>query len=246
MVTGCGSEKEEEPDVQATSAEPLEGSYVVTRMTEKGKVRKRVPETTILLEFTDGGLTVDAGCNTMFGAVTQDGEVLQIDDLASTQMGCPPGPMKQDAWLAGVLEGTLRLDRGEGLRLVSGDVEIDLEQQVVNNRDLVGTTWRLDSLIEGQGVSSIPGKTTAGIELGEDGQLSVDTGCNTGSASVTTSDTALEIGPLRTTRMACRDKDARAVEAAMLEVLQGTVSFTIEGDALTISTASSGLGFTAG
>jgi heat shock protein HslJ len=51
----------------------------------------------------------------------------------------------------------------------------------------------------------------------------------------------LSIGPFRLTRMACTSPDARAREAAVLAVLEGTSTYEIEGDVVTITKGDTGL-----
>jgi heat shock protein HslJ len=45
-------------------------------------------------------MSVNAGCNTLFGGASIDGDELVADGLASTQKGCDDALTKQDAWLS--------------------------------------------------------------------------------------------------------------------------------------------------
>ena len=70
--------------------------------------------------------------------------------------------------------------------------------------------------------------------------MAVDTGCNTGSATVQITPTTMTIGPMVLTKKACQ-ANAGAMEAAVTAALTGEVAYTIEADLLTI-TAKSGAG----
>ena len=246
VSAGCGSaEEKKEPDVQSSSHEPLSGGYVVTNMTEKGAARQPAAGSTILLEFSDGQLNLNGGCNAMFASVVQEGDELDIDPMASTQMGCPSELMEQDSWLARVLHGKVRIDQSEGVRLISGDVEIELARHTVNKRALSGTTWHLDTLIAGRSTSSVHHRSTAYITFTDDKSIQTDSGCNTGGGKVKVTADTLTFEPRMTTLIGCKQEWKRDAEEAFDKVLQGRVSYIIEGDRLTILTAEAGLGFTA-
>jgi heat shock protein HslJ len=74
--------------------------------------------------------------------------------------------------------------------------------------------------------------------------IRIDTGCNTGQASVTLDGTTMTIGPLALTRSGC-SRDAAEVEREMTAVLQGVVSFEIDGRALDVAGVGGGLYFAA-
>jgi heat shock protein HslJ len=47
-----------------------------------------VEGTTLRLSFSDGALSANAGCNTIFGGYTVDGGTLAVDTLGTTEMAC--------------------------------------------------------------------------------------------------------------------------------------------------------------
>ena len=64
-------------------------------------------------------------------------------------------------------------------------------------------------------------------------QAQVDTGCNTGSSTVEVTDTTITFGPLALTRMAC-DEELTRLEASVVLVLDGEVTYEISGNTLSI------------
>ena len=116
---------------------------------------------------------------------------------------------------------------------------------------LQGTAWTLDGLIANEAISTVPMGVEAGIEIDAQGTtMNVSAGCNTGSGSVTieagtdASSGTITVGPVGTTRKLCAE-DAMAVETLVLSVLQGPVTYEIDGDALKLTKGDEGLTFTA-
>ncbi|KQY63834.1 META domain-containing protein [Nocardioides sp. Root140] len=261
VVTGCGTENDSEgvdqSSDQSASQTPsqtpgqssgessLSGSWVVTAMEQDGQPRDLAPGTTVTFEFTDERVTVATGCNGLFGTYRYADGTLRIYGLGGTMMGCGGPRMEQEAWLSEQLVKSIEVEPEDGLRLTTDDAAFVLEgAPKVEDTTLAGTTWQLDSLIDGQTVSSVPQGTTASLTLTSDGTLQVDTGCNTGGGSVKVGTATLRVGPLMTTKMACVDPARQQVEAAFTKVLNGTVGYTVEADRLTLTKGDSGLGFT--
>ncbi len=83
------------------------------------------------------------------------------------------------------------------------------------------------------------------LSFGDDGELMVSPGCNTGSGSYTATQDTLAIGPIATTAMACLTP-AGDIEADVLGLLQGDVSYSIDGKSLVLTAQKvSGSGATA-
>jgi heat shock protein HslJ len=59
-----------------------------------------VEGTEIRIGFTDGSLSAHAGCNSMGGDYTIDGDILDVGPMFATEMGCEQALMDQDTWLA--------------------------------------------------------------------------------------------------------------------------------------------------
>ena len=75
----------------------------------------------VTLTFDDGRISANAGCNTMNGAATWEGETLEVEGpLASTMMACEEPLMEQDTWLSDFLTSSPDL-AVEGDELTLGD-----------------------------------------------------------------------------------------------------------------------------
>ena len=203
------------------------------------------PGSRIQLTFKDGNVNANGGCNSMSGPYTIDGDRITVTQMASTAMGCEAPLMDQDQWLTKLLgDATIAL-AGDTLTLDNGQVRLTLLDREVASPDkpLAGTEWVLESIVEGDAVSSIPAGVTASMQI-VDGQLELNAGCNIGGGSVAVTADSLEFGPLMLTKRAC-PAGPSSVEQAVITTLSGTVSYAIEADLLTIDAGGPGLVFRA-
>ncbi|HET6966993.1 MAG TPA: META domain-containing protein [Ornithinibacter sp.] len=75
----------------------------------------------VTLTFEDGRISANAGCNTMSGPATWDGETLEVEGpLASTMMACEEPLMEQDTWVSDFLTSSPAL-AVDGDELTLGD-----------------------------------------------------------------------------------------------------------------------------
>lgn len=226
---------------EAVTVASLNGkSFVSTAVTGQ----TLVPGSQITMAFDNGTLRANAGCNSMGGPYTITNSVLNAgEEFGSTAMGCDTDLMAQDEWLAGFLGAapTLSLDV-DALTMTAKGATLTMSPAAVTpNRPLVGTTWTLDTMTDGQTASSVPADVEAPtLRIESDGQAAVTTGCNTGVASVVVNESTMTFGPMRLTNMACKG-EPQAVEAAVLAVLDGEVPFAIDGAQLTLTNGGQGL-----
>ncbi len=206
-----------------------------------------VPGSTVTLGFEEGRVAAYAGCNRLFGGAEIRDGVLVVDRAGGTMMACSPELMAQDDWLVALLQGSpaLTLD-GDTLILTRAETVLTLaEQRPAAAPPVEGTRWIVDSVVSGTGedgaVASVPQGVRAWLEV-HGGTLQVATGCNRGSAEVDVTSTRWTVGPMRTTKMACADDGAAAVEQAVLTVLDGEVAVSQDGRRLRLTTLDGGAG----
>ena len=210
-----------------------------------------VEATVVRIEFRDDGtLSASAGCNLFGGEYRVDGDVLRLDGgLSMTEMGCEQALMDQDSLVADLLMAgpTVALD-GDTLVLSSADTSITFLDRVVADPDLPieGTVWILVTIIDGESASSVPMDATSTLTFVNgtgtaDGTALVETGCNSGSATVSLGDGTITFGPLGLTKMAC-EQPLMDLESSVVAVLAGDVTFEIEAGSLTITSSSGAAG----
>jgi heat shock protein HslJ len=195
------------------------------------------------LRFKDGHVGVNAGCNSIDGTAKVDKGVLVVKGSTTTDMGCDKPLMDQDTWIVSFLESSPTLTRGDHtLTLAKDAVTLTLtEEEYLKSQQppvpLQGTTWKLDTVINGAGddgtASSVPQDAVATIRIVE-GRIEVATGCNTGGGKVKLGAGTLTVEALALTKMGCPDA-LRAQESAFVAVLQGQTGYEQDHDVLTLT-----------
>jgi heat shock protein HslJ len=199
------------------------------------------PGTTIHLSFDHGVLAASAGCNTMAADWTDDDEELAWEGTpATTVMGCTPELVAQDEWLAGLLTDGMAIEDGDAdLTLESGDVTIELEaQEQAGAAASLGRTWTVVGVIDDGSTSRLPQSVTnPTLVVASNGDVTVDTGCNTGRTAVQVDEDTMEFSALALTRKGCsallgsiEHEVTRIVDGRVAKVTDGTVLILSKGD----------------
>jgi heat shock protein HslJ len=203
------------------------------------------------ISFDDGRISVSGGCNGMGGDVTFEGDAMTVGLMMSTQMACDQPLMDQDSAVQAFLTaGTTVSVDGDTLvltgTLTGSEATITLlDREVADpDRPLADTAWTVTGVISSDAISSGWGSAVATLTI-VDGQAQVNTGCNTGFATVTVDEAAgtITFGPLALTKRMC-DDDAMRLEQEVSRVLTGTATYSIEAGSLTLMNGTDGLQFT--
>ena len=198
----------------------------------------------ISLNFgTDGRLSGNAGCNTYNGGYEASGNALKVGPLVSTQMACdqPSGVMEQEQQYLAALQNAATYEiAGDTLTIRDASGAMQVVAKVNTPAGLPGTSWKVMNYNNGkEAVVGLLTGSEISLNFGTDGRLSGNAGCNTYNGGYEASGTALKIGPLVSTQMAC-DQPAGVMEQEQqyLAALQNSATFEIVGDTLTIRDAS--------
>lgn len=228
---------------QALTTEVLDGrTFVSTEVTGYDLVEG----SEINITFLANSMSVSAGCNSLNGAY-EIGEALTAGPFLSTMMACDQSLMDQDTWLNDFLMSLPSISLDEKTLTIAGsDTTIVLEE--LQPSELVDTTWEVTGTVANEGVSSVPMDSAATLLIAPDGTVVVNAGCNTGAGNVEVTDTTLTFGPIATTRKMC-EQELMDLETAVLAVLQGEVTYEINGNTLSLRSGDGadeiGLEFTA-
>ncbi|MFC7545873.1 META domain-containing protein [Plantactinospora sp. GCM10030261] len=244
-ITGLTSAACARPDTLAApvasvpAPDPLTGrTFWSVDVTESGSPRAMAPNTRVELHFApDGTLRASAGCNQLSGSVRLTGNRLTVPEMSGTDMGCDQARMAQDQWLIRFLgDGPTWQVAGDQLTLDGSVTRIRFTDREVADPDrpLTGTTWTVDTIVDGETASSLPAGARAHLTVSTDGRLTGSTGCNEiGGTADVRADTIVVTG-LTATERAC-DGPAGSLESAVLAVLSGTVNHRVDGRFLTLT-----------
>ncbi len=193
-----------------------------------------------IFRFEGGTMAGSAGCNRLMGVFTVNGEGLGFEPrVSSTMMACPDPLMAQEQAVSAALAGvsSYRFD-AKLLELLNASGEPLLRFDALEPSPLTEQTWGLTGYNNGkQAIVSVLKDTEITLELRDDGTLGGSDGCNRYMSGYTLEDQKLSIGPLATTRMACRGPDGAAEQAAAYaRALETVAGYRIEGSELTLVT----------
>ena len=189
------------------------------------------------LEFDQPGVTVSGstGCNAYSGEVTIG--TISIGRLAVTERGCEQAIMALEALFIEVLSGAASFTLADGvltLEGAGGSVSFAEPAPVVDVA-LEGTSWSLETLVDGAAATSVVATTLPTLTVGS-GSFRGTTGCNDYSGAVVADGAAFTVSDMTWTEIGCESGIMRQ-EALILGVLQNAGTFEIEADRLTISTS---------
>ena len=167
-----------------------------------------VEGTIVTLFFaTDNKAGGNAGCNTYNTTYKVDGSSLTFDQAMSTMMACEPAIMDQEqAYLQAL--GNTRSYSGAADKLVLKDGSgKELAVFAPYQPSSLEGNWEAIGINNGkQAVQSVMAGTTVTAIFGSDGKVSGNDGCNTYNGTYTIDGDKISIGPLATTRMACKQE----------------------------------------
>ena len=148
---------------------------------------------------------------------------------------------------AAYLAALATVDRAEraGNSLVLRGPQVELRFALVPpvpDAALIGPVWVLESLIDGDVVSSTAGQAT--VQLHPDGKLTASTGCRTVTGSYTVSGSHVDVTLDPFDAIGCADEVGNQ-DTQVLAVLGGGFEVAIAGDSMTLSTGQQGLGYRA-
>lgn len=126
------------------------------------------------------------------------------------------------------------------LTILSAAFAVALSACAANGASLAGTTWKLASYGPKVAQTAAASDVDTSLVIGTDGKLSGNMGCNSMGGEFTVSGDSITFKNVYATEMYCEPESRMLQEGAALKVLQGTATYKVDGDVLTV-TSSDGL-----
>lgn len=239
------------PDAPVETPDSADGSWRLVSGSIEGSPIVPVPGWDVTMDVDGTRVGGRAACNSYGGTVEagEDGS-FAVGELSWTEMACEPDVMDVEQAVLRALLAVTSFELADGRLTVQGaDAVLSFETVApVPVADIVGTTWVLDSYLQGDAASSLPSMGLATLRLDADGALVGSTGCRrlegewieAGAEIVFTSFSAIDDPAAG----AC-PPDAERLDGLIISVLGDGFSAVVDGDRLTVmSQGGDGLSYT--
>ena len=218
------------------AASLIDTQWVLVELDRQPPLQGRLPS----LRFGADEVGGTTGCNSYFGSYVLRGSQLSFGGLGQTEMACEEPLMEQErAFLVRLSQVTNHRSAEERLEMLSASGEVLLvweQSEPVPNAPLEGTSWVLESFIDGEAASSI----LAGSEITlryQGGRVSGTAGCNDFGGDYSLDDGAISYSILEITVEACQTPPGvMDQEQLFMEILQAATASEVEGKRLTLMT----------
>ncbi len=191
----------------------------------------------ITMTIEAGQISGTAACNGYGGKLRISGTSFAVEDLFATEMACfPPETMESESAFLEALLDADTIEDSEGRLVLRGDrTELVFAALApVPEAELTNTVWVLESLVQGEAVSSVAGER-ATLELFTDGSFIGSTGCRTLAGSYVISGAEVQF-----TRFSASGEcppELAEQDSRVISVLEGGFRVAIEGNVLTASSS---------
>lgn len=211
-----------------------DGDWVLGDGTVDGAPMRVPDDVRITLSIDGDEVGGNNSCNHYFGRIDTSGGRVAFVELGQTEMGCLGEIMELEATYMAALQRVTALEvDDDNLHLTGADVDLTYDRVVpLPDSDLTGTEWMLESLIQGDAVSSVGGDPPT-LLLTPDGRLSGSTGCRTFTGTYEVGGDTVQVTQLVTDDRACPDELQRQ-DDHVLEVLGDGFTVDITENRLTV------------
>jgi heat shock protein HslJ len=202
----------------------------------------------VTMTIEGGDIGGRAACNSYGGTLAVSDGAVTVGDLAWTEMACEPAVMEiESAFLNGLMRVRTATRTTDTASLSGEGVEFSFTLLTpVPTADLIGVTWVLDTIIEGDTASStVTAAHPATLHLDPDGTFEGSTGCRAVSGEyVVAGDT------VRFTSFGAAGEcptDLARQDGHVIAVLEDAFTVSIDGNRLTLTArGGAGLSYLAG
>jgi len=199
------------------------------------------------ITFSSNGSTFGgtAACNRYGGIIKVEAWELAMDEIFVTEMACEPDVMASEQAYLGAIQIVNGASRDGDVLLLSGEETAlwYVAQTPVDTEALVGPTWILDGLIDGESASTTLGDDLT-LHFAQEGTLEALTGCRMLSGTYLVNGDAVDTPELSAEGECSSEFEAQ--DGHVVGVFEGGFTTEIVGDRLTLTgSGNQGLGYRA-
>jgi len=219
---------------------------------EKGNATGDILPGTVITAFFDGLHTVSgtSGCNEYTASYAGSQTSMVIGQPAATKKACdtPPGVMEQeDLYLAtlpeaanySVVTNVLTLTDSQGKTILT---YTSVPRGTPVNPPLTGTTWYLESYVDGSGITWSPGRlTVVSMILADDGKAYGNTGCNDFIGQYQVTGNSIAITDIKKTTMECGIAGVMELQDTFVTYLPQMSTYSFSGGNLHLKDPKTGM-----
>lgn len=243
LLAACGNDRQSDLD-------PGQARLVGTEWTLVSNSKEPLPrygEGAPTLRIEDGNAEIFTGCNHGTGEATVAGDFVTFGPIEVSEMACPGTDGKVEANYLSALEGRMGFDFHERWLTLSRSSQLTFEPPPDDEEalggaepapELVGVNWELLAATDylGSVIRPADDARPPAITFDPVDQVSIFTGCNSGSAPVEIRGPSVlaevKVGPIQLTGKACTSDRARNLEKAMLRILKKPMVAMVDGEVL--------------
>ena len=244
IAAACGDDSSTDIGADGSS---LGGPWILVESLVDGTPLALLADYAVTMNIEDSQLGGRAACNSYDGSLALTDTGFRSSEVFQTEMGCEEPAMSLEFAYLSALTRVESWTRSGDVAELTGE-GVSLTFAVVSpppTTDLVDTTWELDTIIQGETASPAIGSADAALlSLDIEGQLTGSTGCRTFVGEFIETG-----GTITITNLAMEGNcgaDFQRQDNALVSVLEGEVTVTVDGPHLTLMAAGGeGLRYTA-
>ncbi len=248
VATACGDDQPTTSIGPPVDGLAFDGAWVLTDGTLDGEALALDDDYRVTMTIEGRSVGGRAACNHYGGTVSIADGAFSVGELSQTEMACERRVMEIESLFLQGLGRASHIERTEGTVFLSG-TGVDFTFELlppVPTAALLGTTWVLDTIIQGETATSTAADADpATLRLTADGTFVGGTGCRGLSGEyIITGDT------VQFTSFGADGEcptDLQWQDSQVISVLEGGFTADIEGGRLTVSSSGGeGLSYRAG
>lgn len=185
-----------------------------------------------------------AGCNTHGGEYEVVDGVFEMAGMYATEMGCEMELMDQDSWLATFFTSSPTIAHdGDTLTFTGADATLVFVDEEVAIPDVVlqDITWEIDTYFDDETASAYNVNVTPNMFFASDGTFTANMGCNGAGGTYEDNAGTLTVTFDVMTEAIC-EGDLNTIEGHIFSVLNGTPTYEIDGNNITLMAGDKGIG----